>query len=169
MILWKFGRKGLFRGLKELFLLWHVQKIKNCLENIWNFETSITLKTLSWAQGNPHLYPWARWVVGGKWKVGQIFHSVYYQNQSSSRLWYSYYLAYLVTQSFLQLPLLVGIIFEVTKKDQVANMRILQGAVHKLRHPIRGYGGVSQKMTPYDRGVGGGLAKDDRWQWWGRG
>ena len=67
-----------------------------------------------------------------------------------------------MTQSFLQLPLLVGIIFEVTKKDQVANMRILQGAVHKLRHPIRGYGGVSQKMTKDDRGDGGGLAKDDR-------
>ena len=36
------------------------------------------------------------------------------------------------------------------------------GAVHKLRHPIRGYGGVSQKMTKDDRGEGGGLAKDDR-------
>ena len=38
------------------------------------------------------------------------------------------------------------------------------GAVHKLRHPIRGYRGVSQKMTQDDRGVGGGLAKDDRWE-----
>ena len=38
----------------------------------------------------------------------------------------------------------------------------IYGAVHKLRHPIRGYGGVSQKMTQDDRGVGGGLAKDDR-------
>ena len=36
------------------------------------------------------------------------------------------------------------------------------GAVHKLRHPIRGYVGVSQKMTQDDRGVGGGLAKHDR-------
>ena len=36
------------------------------------------------------------------------------------------------------------------------------GAVHKLRHPIRGYGGVSQKMTQDDRRVGGGLAKNDR-------
>ena len=36
------------------------------------------------------------------------------------------------------------------------------GAVHKLRHPNRGYGGVSQKMTKVDRGEGGGLAKDDR-------
>ena len=36
------------------------------------------------------------------------------------------------------------------------------GAVHKSRHPIRGNGGVSQKMTQDDRGVGGGLAKDDR-------
>ena len=36
------------------------------------------------------------------------------------------------------------------------------GAVHKLRHPIRGYGGVSQKMTKDDRGGGGGPAKDDR-------
>ena len=35
------------------------------------------------------------------------------------------------------------------------------GDVHKLRHPIRGYGGVSQKMTQDDSGVGGGLAKDD--------
>ena len=26
------------------------------------------------------------------------------------------------------------------------------GAVHKLRHPIRGHGGVSQKMTKDDRG-----------------
>ena len=36
------------------------------------------------------------------------------------------------------------------------------GIVHKLRHPIRGYGGVWQKMTIDDRGEGGGLAKDDR-------
>ena len=36
------------------------------------------------------------------------------------------------------------------------------GAVHKLRHPIRGHGGVSQKMTQDDKGVGGGPAKDDR-------
>ena len=35
------------------------------------------------------------------------------------------------------------------------------GVVHKLRHPLRGYGGVSQKMTQDDRGVGGGLATDD--------
>ena len=28
----------------------------------------------------------------------------------------------------------------------------LLAAVHKLRHPIRGYGGVSQKMTKDDRG-----------------
>ena len=34
------------------------------------------------------------------------------------------------------------------------------GTVHKLRHPTRGYGGVSQKMTKDDRG--GGPAKDDR-------
>ena len=40
--------------------------------------------------------------------------------------------------------------------------RVSLGAVHKLRHPIRGYGGVSQKMTQDDRGVGGGLTKDDR-------
>ena len=39
---------------------------------------------------------------------------------------------------------------------------IILGAVHKLRHPIRGYGGVIQKMAQDDRGVGGGLAKDDR-------
>ena len=44
-----------------------------------------------------------------------------------------------------------------------------EGAVHKLCHPIRGYGGVGQKMTQDDRGVGGGLARDDRWRWWGRG
>ena len=37
------------------------------------------------------------------------------------------------------------------------------GAVHKLRHPIRGYGGGgSQKMTQDDRGGRGGLAEDDR-------
>ena len=36
------------------------------------------------------------------------------------------------------------------------------GAVHKLRHPIGGYGGVSQNMTKDDRGEGGGLTKDDR-------
>ena len=36
------------------------------------------------------------------------------------------------------------------------------GPVHKSRHPIRGYGGVSQKMTKDDREEGGGLAKDDR-------
>ena len=35
------------------------------------------------------------------------------------------------------------------------------GAVHKLRHPIRGYGGLDQKMTKDDRGVGGSMAKDD--------
>ena len=29
---------------------------------------------------------------------------------------------------------------------------IILGAVHKLRHPIRGYRGVSQKMTKDDRG-----------------
>ena len=33
------------------------------------------------------------------------------------------------------------------------------GAVHKLRHPIRGYGWVSQKMTQDDGGVRGGLEK----------
>ena len=32
------------------------------------------------------------------------------------------------------------------------------GAVHKLCHPIRGYGGGKPKD---DRGEGGGLAKDD--------
>ena len=35
------------------------------------------------------------------------------------------------------------------------------GAVHKLRHPNWGYGGVSQKMTQDDKGGGGGLGKDD--------
>ena len=43
-----------------------------------------------------------------------------------------------------------------------SNLFIYLGAVHKLRHPIRGYGGVSQKMTKDDRGEGGGLAKGDR-------
>ena len=40
--------------------------------------------------------------------------------------------------------------------------RVSLVAAHKLRHPIRGEGGVSQKMTQDDRGVGGGQAKDDR-------
>ena len=31
------------------------------------------------------------------------------------------------------------------------------GAVHKLRHPIRGHWGVSQKMTQDDKGGGRGL------------
>ena len=31
------------------------------------------------------------------------------------------------------------------------------GAVHKLRHPIRGYGGVCQKMTQDNRGGGEGV------------
>ena len=35
------------------------------------------------------------------------------------------------------------------------------GAVHKLRHPIRGYGGVSQKMTEGREGVWQKMTDDD--------
>jgi hypothetical protein len=36
------------------------------------------------------------------------------------------------------------------------------GAVHKLRHPLRGGGGVFKKMTLDDIGGRGGQSKDDR-------
>ena len=35
------------------------------------------------------------------------------------------------------------------------------GTVHKLRHPTRGRGGVSQKLTKVDKGGGGGLSEVD--------
>ena len=53
-------------------------------------------------------------------------------------------------------------ILAVPKKGALANATMyVLGAVHKLRHPNWGYGGVSQKMTKNDRGVGGDLGKDD--------
>jgi hypothetical protein len=39
---------------------------------------------------------------------------------------------------------------------------LLLGAVHKLRHPPRGGGGVFKKMTLDDIGGRGGQSKDDR-------
>ena len=57
--------------------------------------------------------------------------------------------------------------YEIMDKESMkyiksSRFQRLLGAVHKLRHPMRGYRGVSQKMTKNDRGVGGGLEKDDR-------
>ena len=43
-----------------------------------------------------------------------------------------------------------------TKATTTTISQILR-AVHKLRHPIRRYGGVSQKMTKDDRGGGAGV------------
>ena len=55
--------------------------------------------------------------------------------------------------------------YEIMDKESMkyiksSRFQRLLGAVHKLRHPMRGYGGVSQKMT--EGGGGGGLSKGAR-------
>ena len=62
----------------------------------------------------------------------------------------------------VDVPVTNNIVAAVVVFIIVGPRKLALGAVHKLRHPIRGYGRVSQKMTKDDRGEGGGLAKDDR-------
>ena len=65
----------------------------------------------------------------------------------------------------LSIAMIVSTVSELINTTSVRPKLIYTlGAVHKLRHPIRGYGGVSQKMTKDDIGEGGGLAKDDRYR-----